>query len=219
MRSFALTPDFDPFKDCASRLGASREFLLLDKFFLECRPKTFHHRVVVAVGSLSHRRLMLCGMPCRSKMDFPTFSGHAPSVEIKLAGIECPRNRGRLTTRVLRVNEFFKNIKMRRFDACAEPISHASWKLSDFGNDPLQQIASQDDGGWFGGVARWMWKSVVAQSIEKHRNFFAQWMLSYVRRFTADSLHSQQRFDFFPEGLLLLIGLRFSSVAGKCQAH
>ena len=111
------------------------------------------------------------------------------------------RTRSICAARVLRVDEFFKNIQMRRFDATSQPVSNSSGKLSDFWNDPLQQIASQDDGGGFGwwccGCGHPLW-----QTIEKTQKIlFAKWKFADVRRFTANSLHSQQRFDFSLEGL------------------
>jgi len=106
------------------------------------------------------------------------------------------RTRTIRAARVLRVNEFFENVQMRRFDATSQPVSHTARKLSDFGNDPLQQIASQDDGGWFGwwccGCGHRFWHNLL----ENFEIFFAKWMLAYVHRFTADSLYSQQRFGF-----------------------
>jgi len=97
------------------------------------------------------------------------------------------RTRSIRTTRVLRVNEFFENVQMRRFDATSQPVSNTARKLADFGNDPLQQIASQDDGSWFGwwccGCGHRFWHNLL----ENFEIFFAKWMPSYVRRFTADS--------------------------------
>ena len=102
------------------------------------------------------------------------------------------RTRAIRAARVLRVNEFFENVQMRRFDATSQPVSHTARKLSDFGNDPLQQIASQDDGGWFGwwccGCGHRFWHNLLENfEIFLRSESLLMFVASQPKAFTADS--------------------------------
>ena len=60
----------------------------------------------------------------------------------------------------------------------------------------------------------------MADYRKKTKIFFAQWKLADVRRFTADSLHSQQRFDFSIEGLRLQVyGLGLTALGLRLQVY
>ena len=132
------------------------------------------------------------------------------------------RTRSIGATRVLRMNEFFKNVEMRRFDSASKPVTNGSWKFSDLGDDPLQQIASQDDGGGFGwwccGCGHRLW-----QTIEKNRKFFFRngsllmFVVSQPTAFTADSAST---FPLKVYGLgLTALGLRLEVYGQKATRH
>ena len=63
-----LIPNFNQFKDRTACSRTSLQLHMLNRFFLQRCPQTFGHRVAVTIDLLFHRRLMLCCMPCCSRI-------------------------------------------------------------------------------------------------------------------------------------------------------
>ena len=65
----------------------------------------------------------------------------ARNLESGVGELEC--SAAVIAARVLRADEFFKDIEVRAFEARAKPEAHSLWKFSDLGDDPAQDVAGQ----------------------------------------------------------------------------
>ncbi len=95
VRPFALIPNFNQFKDVTACLRSSLQLHILNKFFLQRCPKTFHHCVVIkppARHAYGTQRLRSYSPQARNKNCVSASASHSKSTldfEHSILGVSC----------------------------------------------------------------------------------------------------------------------------------